>query len=54
EIINPDMHLFKDTLESVGQDIEFYEYPRIVHDFPLYPIRESHKVVKQITKALNK
>ncbi|MFU0768420.1 alpha/beta hydrolase fold domain-containing protein [Staphylococcus pasteuri] len=54
EIINPDMHLFKDTLESVGQDIEFYEYPRMVHDFPLYPIRESHKVVKQITKALNK
>ncbi|MCE3022352.1 alpha/beta hydrolase fold domain-containing protein [Staphylococcus pasteuri] len=54
EIINPDMHLFKYTLESVGQDIEFYEYPRMVHDFPLYPIRESHKVVKQITKALNK
>ncbi|RNM18124.1 alpha/beta hydrolase fold domain-containing protein [Staphylococcus pasteuri] len=54
EIINPDMHLFKDTLESVGQDIEFYDYPRMVHDFPLYPIRESHKVVKQITKALNK
>ncbi|RQX27581.1 alpha/beta hydrolase [Staphylococcus warneri] len=54
EIINPDMHLFKDRLESVGQDIEFYEYSRMVHDFPLYPIRESHKVVKQITKALNK
>ncbi len=54
EIINPDMHLFKDRLESVGQDIEFYEYPRMVHDFPLYPIRESHKVVKQITKTLNK
>ena len=53
EIINPDMHLFKEKLEMMGQEITFYEYPRMVHDFPLYPIRESHKVIKQITKALN-
>lgn len=52
EIINPDMHLFKEKLEMMGQEITFYEYPRMVHDFPLYPIRESHKVIKQITKAL--
>ncbi|COR45001.1 Uncharacterised protein [Streptococcus pneumoniae] len=46
------MHLFKEKLEMMGQEITFYEYPRMVHDFPLYPIRESHKVIKQITKAL--
>ncbi|RNM43642.1 esterase, partial [Staphylococcus aureus] len=28
-------------------------YPKMFHDFPLFPIHESHKVIKQITKTID-
>lgn len=52
EIGNPDMRLLTHLLEKNGQFVDFKEYPKMVHDFPLYPIRQSHKVIKQITKAI--
>lgn len=52
EIGNPDMKLFAHLLEENGQYVDFKEYPKMVHDFPIYPIRQSHKVIKQITKAI--
>ena len=52
EIQNPDMKELARLLEDYGQYVEFNEYPKMVHDFPLYPIRQSHKVIKQITKAI--
>lgn len=54
EIQNPDMKELARLLEGYGQFVEFNEYPKMVHDFPLYPIRLSHKVIKQITKAIRK
>ena len=46
------MKLFAHLLEDNGQYVDFKEYPKMVHDFPIYPIRQSHKVIKQITKAI--
>lgn len=54
EINNPDMNLFAYLLEEQGQFVDFKEYSKMVHDFPIYPIRQSHKVLKQITKAIQK
>ena len=52
EILSPDMHVFTHALEECGNDVEFKEYPKMVHDFPIYPIRQSHKVLKHITKSI--
>ncbi|OMG44789.1 esterase, partial [Paenibacillus macerans] len=52
EILSPDMHAFTHALEECGNDVEFKEYPKMVHDFPIYPIRQSHKVLKHITKSI--
>ena len=51
EILSPDMHAFTHALEECGNDVEFKEYPKMVHDF-IYPIRQSHKVLKHITKSI--
>jgi acetyl esterase/lipase len=53
EIYLPDMLKFTGILASEQQEIHFYEYKRMVHAFPLLPIRESHKVIKQIVETIN-
>ncbi|UDI77631.1 alpha/beta hydrolase [Staphylococcus taiwanensis] len=53
EIYYPDMQRFAFNLEKENQPIQFHEYPKMFHDFPLFPIRESHKVVKQITNTID-
>lgn len=52
EIYLPDMQRFAHILADKSQEIHFYEYKRMIHAFPLLPIRESHKVVKQIIETL--
>ncbi|PNZ14074.1 alpha/beta hydrolase [Staphylococcus simiae] len=53
EITYPDMKLFEHLMEEQHQLIHFYDYPKMVHDFPIYPIRESHKVIKQIANSID-
>lgn len=53
EIYLADMLKFTEILASAQQEIHFYEYKRMVHAFPLLPIRESHKVIKQIVGTIN-
>lgn len=53
EITHPDMKLFEHLMEQQHQLIHFYDYPKMVHDFPIYPIRESHKVIKQIANSID-
>ncbi len=53
EIYYPDMQRLAYKLEEAHQDIQFFDYPKMFHDFPLYPIHESHKVIKQITKTID-
>lgn len=53
EIYLPDMIKLAHLLEDNQRPIHFYEYKRMVNAFPLLPIRESHKVVKQIVNTIN-
>ncbi|MGA4514798.1 alpha/beta hydrolase fold domain-containing protein [Staphylococcus caledonicus] len=53
EIYYPDMQRLAYLLEEVNQPVRFFEYPKMFHDFALFPIHESHKVIKQITKTID-
>ncbi|WP_204194308.1 alpha/beta hydrolase [Staphylococcus sp. GDY8P47P] len=53
EIYYPDMKRFVYNMEDNGQSVQFFEYPKMFHDFPLFPIHESHKVIKQIAKTID-
>lgn len=53
EMTHPDMKLFEQMMLQHHQYIEFYDYPKMVHDFPIYPIRQSHKAIKQIAKSID-
>ena len=52
EVYYPDMQKLVELLEFNQRAIHFYPYKRMVHDFPLYPIRQSHKAVRQIVASL--
>lgn len=53
EMAHPDMKLFEVMLKESGQSVHFYDYPKMVHSFPLYPIRDSHKAIKQIASSID-
>lgn len=53
EIYQPDMKKLVYILEERQQPIHYYEYKNMVHAFELLPIRESHKVVKQIVNTID-
>ncbi|QPA24735.1 alpha/beta hydrolase [Mammaliicoccus fleurettii] len=53
EIFYPDMRKLADYFEAEQQPIHFYEYIDMVTAFPLYPIVESRKVLKQIRKTIH-
>lgn len=53
EIFYPDMRKLADYFEAEQQPIHFYEYKDMVTAFPLYPIVESRKVLKQIRKTIH-
>ena len=46
------MKRFVYNLEEKGQPVQFFEYPKMFHDF-LYSLYMSHKVIKQITKTID-
>lgn len=52
EVYYPDMLKLVELGEVHQQPIHFYPYKRMIHGFPLYPIRQSHKVVRQIVQSL--
>lgn len=52
EIFYPDMRKLADYFEAEQQPIHFYEYKDMVTAFPLYPIVESRKALKQIRKTI--
>ncbi|MCI2759231.1 alpha/beta hydrolase fold domain-containing protein [Staphylococcus lugdunensis] len=53
EIYYPDMERLDFYLSEQRQPIEFFRYPKMIHDFSLFPIHESHKVVKQIAQTID-
>jgi acetyl esterase/lipase len=52
EVYYPDMLKLVELGEEHQQPIHFYPYKKMIHGFPLYPIRQSHKVVRQIVQSL--
>ncbi|UXU55449.1 alpha/beta hydrolase [Staphylococcus agnetis] len=53
ELFYPDMLKLKSYFNAELQPIHFYQYKDMVTAFPLYPIVESRKVLKQIRKTIN-
>ncbi|WP_338009726.1 alpha/beta hydrolase [Staphylococcus massiliensis] len=52
EINLPDYKKLQDICMDLNQSFQYYEYPKMIHSFPLYPITDSRKVIKQIKKTL--
>lgn len=53
EVYYPDMRRLDFYLSEINRPIQFFSYPKMFHDFPLFPIHESHKVLKQISKTID-
>ncbi|MFP3727684.1 alpha/beta hydrolase [Priestia filamentosa] len=54
EILLPDARKFRDNATLQGVIINYYEYAKMNHDFPLYPIPEAKKAIKKIINIINK
>lgn len=53
EIFLPDARLFRDKAEAAGLELQYYEYPRMNHIFPLYPIPEAKQAQQQMINIIN-
>ena len=53
EVLLPDARKFRDKEKSQGVKINYYEYPKMNHNFPLYPIPEAKKATKEIVNIIN-
>lgn len=53
EILLPDARKFRDIAYSKGIKINYYEYEKMNHVFPIAPIPEAKKAIKQIEKIIN-
>ena len=54
EILYPDAVLFREKCEKENIKLNYYEYPKMNHVFPIYPIPEGEKARKQIIKIIKK
>ena len=48
EVLLPDIRKFKALAEAQNVKINYFEYPKMNHVFPLFPIPEAKKAQKQI------
>ncbi len=53
ELFLADARKFRDFAKSQNVEINYYEYPKMNHVFPLYPIPEARKAQKQIIDIIN-
>ena len=53
ELFLPDARKFRDMAAAQGVKINYFEYPKMNHDFPLYPIPEAGKATNQIINIIN-
>lgn len=52
EILYPDALLLKEKCKSKNIHLNYYEYPKMNHVFPIYPIPEGEKARGQIIKII--
>ena len=48
EMTHPDMKLFEQMMLQHHQYIEFYDYPKMVHDFPIYQLDNHIKLLNKL------
>lgn len=48
DLLFPDVKKFKKMMEEKGIPINYYEYEKMLHVWPLFPLPESKKAIKQI------
>ena len=53
ELFLPDARKFKDMAAAQGVMINYFEYPKMNHVFPLFPIPEANKARNQIFNIVN-
>ncbi|MFD1607141.1 alpha/beta hydrolase fold domain-containing protein [Oceanobacillus luteolus] len=53
ELLLPDARKLKSLTDSQGIKMNYFEYPKMNHVFPLYPIPEAKEAVKKIVDMLN-
>ena len=53
ELFLPDVRKFKDMATAQGVMINYFEYPKMNHVFPVYPIPEADTARKQIVNIVN-
>lgn len=54
EVLLPDIRRFKDMAEAQGVMINYFEYPKMNHVFPVYPIPEAKIARKEIVDIVEK
>ncbi|WP_449355501.1 alpha/beta hydrolase fold domain-containing protein [Virgibacillus natechei] len=52
EVLFPDIRKFKNQAEAQGEKINYFEYPKMNHVFPVYPIPEAKKARKEIVDMI--
>ncbi|WP_172251271.1 alpha/beta hydrolase fold domain-containing protein [Saccharibacillus deserti] len=52
EILLPDIRRLQKRIEVEGGQVQLFEYDGMMHDFPLLPIPEADRVLKQIGDVL--
>lgn len=54
EILKPDALFLKDIYEKVGKNGHFVEYEGMFHTFPLFPVPQGFKVIREIADNIKK
>ena len=52
EILKCDAELLTEAVRAAGRPIIAQEYPGMFHTFPMFPVREGFKAVKEITRII--
>ena len=52
EILKPDSLFLKEVYENSGKSGSFVEYEGMFHTFPMFPIPEAFKVLREIAKGI--
>lgn len=54
EIFLPDVYKLKMLCRRLGVGIQVFAYPKMNHDFPLFPIPEARKAQREIVEIINR
>ncbi len=52
EVLLPDARKFRKIAKANGVKVNYFEYPKMNHIFPLYPIPEAKKATKEIINII--